>query len=151
MNYEYYLEAWGNVFDDDLVLRKLRINTKEFWFTSLQERIQFQYVLENFSKRHKRTVFFRVEEGRETRLRTIANLLYLLPNGDWVFCKEDYGFARDIKDIKYRLTDGSESTNSYIIPLLSSKGYRLPPHLQEPIKLMGMYVIKEECVSHKLD
>ena len=107
--FEYYLGFWGEIENDKLVERDLRIDDKDFWFDTEKERAEFKAKLNSVADNHKVTIAFKENEGEHVRLRTVARMIMALPDGREYPYEYDFGYAYDPDSARYMFEDGNYS------------------------------------------
>ncbi len=108
-DFEYYLGFWGQVENDNLIERTTGIKEKDFWFSTEKERAEFKAKLESIADKHGVIIVFKQEQGKEVRLKTIARMTMVLPDGREFPYKYDFGYAYGKDAAKYMFLDGNYS------------------------------------------
>lgn len=109
--YEYYLQFWGGVQnkDQNWIVKDLGIYENDFWFDSEKERLDFKIKLFDVAKKHGSMIMFDEKEGINVRIKTIATMRFLHPNGKLYYYREDFGYAYPKDSAKYIFEDGNYS------------------------------------------
>ncbi len=119
--FEYYLGFWGEIENDNLIERELGINEKDFWFSSFKERAEFKEKLKSVADKHGVVIAFKQEQGEQVRLRTLARMTMVMPDGKEYQYTEDFGYAYEPDSARYLFEEGNYSCDCNRIELISIK------------------------------
>ena len=107
--FEYYLGFWGEINNDKLVERELGINNKDFWFATERERAEFKKKLISVADKYSVIIAFKEEKGTEVRLRTVARMIMVFPDGREFPYEYDFGYAYEKGSAEYMFLEGNYS------------------------------------------
>lgn len=105
--YEWFLMAWGSLFNDDLVKRTIGVDAHESWFDTEAERDEFRRALTELALANDRRVMFRTGNGLNTRLRTVAKMDLVLPDEKRFPVEYDFGHCYTKGDARYMFQVGN--------------------------------------------
>jgi hypothetical protein len=124
--YEYYLHYWGDVEENSWVQKDLGIAERNFWFPTSGERAAFKKKLRDVANSHNTLIMFNEEEGEQTRLKTIADMTVLLPDGRELDCENDFGYAYPEEAAEIVSLYGDFSCDCNISRMLKADGHDVP-------------------------
>lgn len=107
--YEYYLKYWGQILDAGWVERELGIGATDFWFDSAEARAEFKAALAAVAQQHGVRIAFAEYEGCDVRQRTVAHMIFDLPDGRAVPFTYDFGYGYPYDSARFTFTDGNYS------------------------------------------
>jgi hypothetical protein len=107
MKYEYYLNFWGQVKDTTILKDELGIEGTDFWFDTEEELDEFEAMLEGVCEDHGVTIAFAQHEGVDVRLRTVAKMVLVHPNGNKYPLEYDFGFGYPVASAKQMFNTGN--------------------------------------------
>jgi len=108
-DFEYYLGFWGEVENDNLIERDTGIKEKDFWFSTEKERAEFKAKLESVADKYDVIIAFKQEQGEEVRLRAVARMTMVLPDGKEFPYEYDFGYAYEKSAAEYMFFEGNYS------------------------------------------
>lgn len=121
--YEYFLTFWGEVENEKWIERDLGIYEKEFWFQKKSERESLKARLNNVADAHNVTIVFDESEGRSVRLRTVARMTMVLPDGRAFPVEYDFGYAYPPKSAEFMFQEGNYSCDCNRSIFLAQAGH----------------------------
>ena len=104
--YEYHLHIWGSLFNDDILEKELGIKGDNFWFDTPDELVNFLNKVRSFANDHGRIVMDAVHVGYDVRKKTIAEMVFVLPNGKEYPYTYDFGYGYPLDGAHYMFHDG---------------------------------------------
>ena len=119
--YEYYLKFWGGA--EKRIEEKLGMTTKDFWFSSKQERSKFKEKVNAYAG--DQTVVFASYEGEDVRKRTIVMITAEF-KGKYYSFEYDFGYAYPIESAEYMFEDGNYSCNCNLSSIIQEKYPEFP-------------------------
>ena len=125
--YEYYLGFWGEVQNDHLIEKELGIKETHFWFKSRVDRGELKGKLAAVANRHGVIIAFKEEEGYKVRLRTIARMSLVMPNGKAYLCERDLGYSYDFESARFYFMEGNFSCDCNRSLLIAEKYPEVKP------------------------
>lgn len=119
--YEYHLKFWGQA--DKKIEKKLGMNTKDFWFSSKEERTKFKEKIRKYSG--DQTVAISENEGEDVRKRTVAVIVAEFKNKVYSF-EHDFGFGYPVESAEFMFEDGNYSCNCNLSSFIQEKNPEFP-------------------------
>lgn len=125
--YEYHLNFWGGIENDNTIEKELGISEKDFWFSSEKKRDAFKVTLQDVAKKHKEVIVFSENEGVQVRFRTVVKMIMVMPGGEELPYTYDFGYAYPESSACFMWEDGNYSCDCNKSMFLS----QIYPHIKE--------------------
>ena len=106
--YQYLLHFWGEIMNNNLVERELKISGNYCWFDSSIERQKAKEAINNIAKKYNVVVAFSEEEGNLVRYKTVAKMILRYKNKDYEL-DYDFGYGYPAESAMYMFRDGNYS------------------------------------------
>lgn len=124
--YEYYLHAWGGMYNENLLETRYGIKGSDFWFNTAAERDAFEAKLLGYASECGEVLRTASEEGRMVRYKPVMTYTLTTPDGITadITYEARYGYA--LRDLIFLHMDGNNGCDCNKSLIMTCHGADVP-------------------------